>query len=278
MHTSQVVVAEGGIRALVDLISRSLTSFARQPPHLHLGQRAAAALALIASIPGRFERTIADEGALPLLIELLRQGDLACRASAAGALQSLATDDDCAACMADGGAIPPLVELLRSAAVRAASLGADVDGEADEEAFLLSTSKRAAANTLSNLAHICAGAVSLQQVIASAGALEPLVHMLASDAETASAAAGAIANLAYRNRANARRVESLGAIPLLVEMLRAMMGDGDADGLMDACAALANLANADETCQRSIAHAGAIRLLVRVRICGMWRATSDSVR
>jgi hypothetical protein len=53
----------------------------------------------------------------------------------------------------------------------------------------------------------------------------------------------------------------------LVDMLRAMIGDGDADGLMDACAALANLANADETCQRSIAHAGAIRLLVRVRIC-----------
>jgi hypothetical protein len=259
-------VNEGGISALVDLIQRSLTSFAGEPPRLHLGHKAAAALALIASVPGRFERRIVDEGALPPLIELLRNGDIAAKASAAGALQSLATADDCAASIVSAGGILPLIELLRSgASFLSGSPGADVGGATDDDAFLVSTSKRAAALALGNLAHIeNAEMGNAQDVIASAGALGPLVHMLRLDAESASAAAGAIANLAYKNAANARQAESLGAIPLLVEMLRSMIDSSDTEGSTDACAALANLANADKACQRLIGETGAIGLLIRV--------------
>ena len=56
---------------------------------------------------------IANAGAIPLLVQLLRDGTPLAREVAAGALHRMAGNDDNKIAIATAGAIPPLVQLLR---------------------------------------------------------------------------------------------------------------------------------------------------------------------
>jgi hypothetical protein len=193
-------------------------------------------------------------GDIAALVELLRCGDAAGMAAAAGVLQNLAYYSNASrVAIAEAGAVVPLVELLRCG---------DMEG------------KKAAGGALCNLALNNANQVA----IVEAGAVAPLVELLrCGDAAGKLVAAGALGNLATGNRASiARRlwlactlyptttaIVKAGAVAPLVELLC-----GDAAEKEVAAWTLWRLANNNNANRVAIVKVGAVAPLVELLLCG----------
>ncbi|KAK3270961.1 hypothetical protein CYMTET_20666, partial [Cymbomonas tetramitiformis] len=180
-------------------------------------------------------QAIAEAGAIPPLVQLLRDGSAEAKGNAAGALRNLSGDAGCAQAIAEAGAIPLLVQLLRNGSAEA---------------------KEKAAVTLGNLS---ANSNDRRQAIAEVGAIPLLVQLLRDgNVEAKEMAAGALWYLS-RGDGLEQAVAEAGAIPLLVQLLR----DGSAEAKGKAAGAFANL-SCDDGCAQAILEVGAIPLLVQL--------------
>ena len=136
--------------------------------------------------------------AIPLLIELLRDGNVKVRSSAAGTLRNLAVNTDSQVNIAAAeDAIPLLVELLR-------------DGNAEVRSSAAGTLRNLAVNTDS------------QVTVATAADAIPLLIELLRDgnAEVRSSAAATLRNLAVNDENKAHMAAESDAIPVLINLLQ----------------------------------------------------------
>jgi len=119
----------------------------------------------------------------------------------------------------------------------------------------------AAADAARSLSHLSAADDANDGLIREAGAIPPLIAMLAGgpESEAAGVAAEALGNLVNRNVANRAAVEKAGAIPPLVAMLS---GGPESEPVADAARALRSLAESNEAARAAIVEAGAIPPLV----------------
>ena len=127
-------------------------------------RQAAVVLADMARVQTAYGATVAKEGGIPLLVDLLRTSStIEAKAEAAGALSSLATEH--AREMGEAGAIEPLVDLLRS----------DATTVADTSSLVRPHAQLKAAGAIAGLA---AGGTDNQDKVKAAGGIELLVDLL----------------------------------------------------------------------------------------------------
>jgi GGDEF domain-containing protein len=177
--------------------------------------KAAAASSLwdLAMESAEHRTALADAGAIPVLVDLLKIGSAGGKEMAAGVLASLAVNaENMVTAIPQAGAIPALVDLLKS-------------GSAE--------GKLQAAGALWNLANNDANCTA----IPSAGAIPALVSLLRSgDLEGKENAAGTLHNLSA-NAENQVAIGAAGGIEALLGLLR----QGTPDGKEGVASALLNL-------------------------------------
>ena len=146
-----VMIAQaGGIKPLVALLEPEASGGDAETQ-----RQAAVVLADMARVQAAYGATVAKEGGIPLLVDLLRTSStIEAKAEAAGALSSLATEH--AREMGEAGAIEPLVDLLKS----------DATAVADTSSLTRAHAQLKAAGAIAALA---AGGMDNQDKVKAAG-------------------------------------------------------------------------------------------------------------
>ena len=154
----------------------------------HAAQEVAAGVMSILAMEELTAMAIAESGALPALVALLRNSHPSCREAAASALANVAAGGtDLARKVARAGAVGPLVRLLAAPSGSHWSGGSGSSGVADG-------SRDAAARAVRNMA---AGCSDVAAALVHAGAVPPLLQLLRTGTfKGREAAAGALGNLA----------------------------------------------------------------------------------
>lgn len=232
----RAVVAGGALAPLVEMLGAKESACQEQ---------ACFALWNLACQNPANQAAIEAAGAIPPLAKLLAKGGAALKEEAAGALMNLAAHADNKRAIAAAGAVAPLVAMLGEG------------GGAAEQA----------AGALMNLA---SNNAANQAAIMEAGALPPLLAMLkggggANGADAAASrrareyVAGALMNLTLKQQAAQAEVAKMGAVALLVAMLKE-----EEPQMEEVAGALTNLADTHEPNQAAIGASGAIEPLVRL--------------
>ena len=237
------IAANSGIKPLVNLlVSESSNAQAR----------AAAVLADMTRSSKEIQTTVAKEGALEHLVNLLEPveqaptgGSLAGRSEAASALWSISsTNTETTTKIAELGAIPKVVQLLH-----------EKDASAQK-------------NAAAAVAALARGGGSgednskpIQDEIAKAGGIKPLVNLLAPehDDDVHARMAEALAELARGHSANQSAVAEAGGIKLLVSLLES---DGAEHAKAAAAMALWSFTMKHASNQKQVAKAGGLAPLV----------------
>jgi hypothetical protein len=167
-------------------------------------------------------------GDIAALVELLRCGDAAGMAAAAGALQNLALNNASRVAIVKAGAVVPLVELLRCGDAAGKLVAAGALGN-------LATGNWA---SIARRLWLACTLYPTTTAIVKAGAVAPLVELLCGDAAEKEVAAWTLWRLANNNNANRVAIVKAGAVAPLVELLLC----GDAEGKLVAAGALRMLA------------------------------------
>jgi len=202
-----------------------------------VGKRNAAESLRLLAEEDQFRSGIAKAGAIPPLVDLVRDGAAGGKEAATRALWNLACDNaENKVLIAECGGIEPLVGVLKNGSA---------------------STKKLAAGALSNLA--CDNHDNVL-AISHAGVFPPLIELLRTGSPSAKeVAALAVRNLAFTDETVDAITEAGGILPL-VELLRSgRSGTEDA-----AAAALKNLACDNTPNKIAIAKAGAIPLLVKL--------------
>ncbi|CAI5491821.1 unnamed protein product [Closterium sp. Naga37s-1] len=218
------IVEEGAIHALVPHLSAPAVEEGDGPIACEheVEKDAAFALGLLAIKPDH-QRLIADAGALPPLVALLkrRPGQPTAASAAAApastptalALAPAGTTDGAAAAGAHAGG-------AGGAGVGAGGAWAEGGwgGANLALARVVNGVVRRAADAITNLAHENA---TIKSRVRAEGGIPPLVELLESlDPKVQRAGAGALRTLAFKNEANKNLIVECGALPNLIFMLR----------------------------------------------------------
>ena len=184
---------------------------------------------------------IAEAGAIPPLVALLRNGSADRQEQAAAALGLLAGNNAVTAATVEADSIAPLVALVRN-------------GRA--------VGQERAARALANIAR---GSRANQAAIVEAGGIAPLVELVRNGhAGGKERATEALRNLAQENAAIQAAIVEAGAIPPLVMLVRdgAVRGHQENSGTLLAAQTLALLAGGDVANQAAIVAADTVDALL----------------
>ncbi|CAI7933649.1 unnamed protein product, partial [Closterium sp. NIES-54] len=218
------IVEEGAIHALVPHLSAPAVEEGDGPIACEheVEKDAAFALGLLAIKPDH-QRLIADAGALPPLVALLkRRPGQPTAASAAAAPASTPTALALAPAGTTDGAAAAGAHAGGAGVAGAGAGGAWVEGGWGGAnlalARVVNGVVRRAADAITNLAHENA---TIKSRVRAEGGIPPLVELLESlDPKVQRAGAGALRTLAFKNEANKNLIVECGALPNLIFMLR----------------------------------------------------------
>jgi hypothetical protein len=247
------VASSGGIPHLLQLLQESDAA---------MQEAAAAAVGSLASpsCASAVLAGLAEAGAIPALVQLLRNGCGLSRASSIGSGWSSAVSMSRANSMGSG--------LARNSSASSSTAAAPPATTSTPNANLVAQDWAAYA-----LAQLAKAGSRLQSNIYAAGALEPLVRLL----EVPSAqltAANALGNLCANNTYIQKAILFAGAVPLLLAMLGLQQ---QPEVQLCAAAAIGNLAANNAGVRSELAAAGAAELLVAVLASSGSSSSSDDV-
>ncbi|GJP44343.1 hypothetical protein CLOM_g3723 [Closterium sp. NIES-68] len=250
------IVEEGAIHALVPHLSAPAVEVGEGPVACEheVEKDAAFALGLLAIKPDH-QRLIADAGALPALVALLKrrpgQPAAAAPASAAPALglasaAAAGSTEGAAAGGAHAGGVGD-----------AGGGGAEGGGGASPGVVrVVNGVVRRAADAITNLAHENG---TIKSRVRAEGGIPPLVELLESaDAKVQRAGAGALRTLAFKNEANKNLIVECGALPTLIFMLRSE----DTGIHYEAVGVIGNLVHSSMNIKKLVLEEGALQPVI----------------